>query len=812
MPFYFISAPCGSGKTYSLIQRACELAGQGRCVLILQPTKELIRKTIEHFLLPRLNHPPYQIFDGDNIKGSVASMLTEYSRGADKAGHIVFSTHQVLPYVRYWADKDQCDVCVDEAPQVLRHNCYEVPNTHKLITDLISMETHNSIYSRVEINKRYQAAMERIAKNKDHDEIYEKFRELSQTLINPHWQSFVNSEHFKKLIDGKNKTLSIHSVLMPSILNGFGSVVMAGANFRDTTVYLLWGQKGIEFQEDKALASKLRFQEHKNGHLITIKYADEKQWSRKRRLTPLKPDNKTTVFDAIVEAAKKEFSGSSFIWQANKRVPNNIFDGKGERLPNLPHGRNDFSKFNNIVFLSSLNPSSDHFRFLKSQGVSGEEVRRALYLAALYQSVMRTSIRDPDNTEPKKIVVPDYTAALYLQGLFPGSRIEKVETTIVDDGLPKKAGRPRWYQSGKDRVSAFRRRRRNAEAIEGLLRLGGPYPLGQKLGEEGEKCNEMGIEDSYTNYVTQHCSATVYMGKKKSTGLERYSYLNYSDVDQFVADLKTWHLRQLESKESNFLISPAIFDPQHPDREGNQQRGLKNIVYLRHIWMDFENGELKPDEIADLFPHLRLIVMNTYNHTPNEPRFRVIFPTNRRLTPLAYKLLWDEIAAKFEDAGYWVDKKKQQIGLRASGLDASPKNPNSLFFAPCEAKNPADSFFIDYNEQSRQLLDPRLWIENNVVPFRVPLIAEDQPFIEQRQVNWVKVEKATDEWRQADHREGDNPRFYQYARKLKWFGMSLPEIERKLRSEVQSANDPIKRRTKIPSIIASLERTWRKTG
>ena len=46
---------------------------------------------------------------------------------------------------------------------------------------------------------------------------------------------------------------------------------------------------------------------------------------------------------------------------------------------------------------------------------------------------------------------------------------------------------------------------------------GGPYPLGQELlGGEGEKCNEMGLEDLYTNYVTQHCSPPQCIWAKRS--------------------------------------------------------------------------------------------------------------------------------------------------------------------------------------------------------------------------------------------------------------------------------------------------------
>jgi hypothetical protein len=78
-----------------------------------------------------------------------------------------------------------------------------VPDTHKLITDLITLEPYNSVYSRVTVDK---VEMERIARNKNHDEVYETFRELCQTLLNPHWDSFVDTEKFKKLKSGKQKT------------------------------------------------------------------------------------------------------------------------------------------------------------------------------------------------------------------------------------------------------------------------------------------------------------------------------------------------------------------------------------------------------------------------------------------------------------------------------------------------------------------------------------------------------------------------------------------------------------------------------
>ena len=55
-------------------------------------------------------------------------------------------------------------------------------------------------------------------------------------------------------------------------------------------------------------------------------------------------------------------------------MPDTLFEGAGDRLPNAPHGLNRYSQINNAAFLSSLNPTTDHFRFLRTQGISGEDL------------------------------------------------------------------------------------------------------------------------------------------------------------------------------------------------------------------------------------------------------------------------------------------------------------------------------------------------------------------------------------------------------------------------------------------------------
>jgi hypothetical protein len=139
----------------------------------------------------------------------------------------------------------------------------------------------------------------------------------------------------------------------------------------------------------------------------------------------------------------------------------------------------------------------------------------------------------------------------------------------------------------------------------------------------------------------------------------------------------------VESKEANVLISPAIFDPNHPKAEGKTERGLHNIIAMRHLWMDFEEGDLTPEGMAELFPLIRSVVFNAYNHTSENPRFRVVIPFDYPISPENYAVLYNNVLAKIVDAGYGVGKSKG--GLR-SGLDVPRRPQRACFTFPVRQK------------------------------------------------------------------------------------------------------------------------------
>jgi hypothetical protein len=209
----------------------------------------------------------------------------------------------------------------------------------------------------------------------------------------------VHLEQFSKLLSGKGKALTIHSVLMPSVVNEFASVLIAGANFEDTGLFTLWSKMGVRFEADVGFTDELRYRTHTNGNLATVHFALDRNWSR--HLWEQSTDGKSNL-ERLRDAAKSIVDGREFLWQANKSVPDNFFRGCGQRLPNNPLGLNEFDTVHDMVFLSALNPSPAHAKFLHYRGLTSEEIERQGYCGVAYQAVMRTSL-EMQPIRPRKI-------------------------------------------------------------------------------------------------------------------------------------------------------------------------------------------------------------------------------------------------------------------------------------------------------------------------------------------------------------------------------------------------------------------------
>ncbi|WP_123834488.1 hypothetical protein [Methylobacterium currus] len=264
----------------------------------------------------------------------------------------------------------------------------------------------------------------------------------------------------------------------------------------------LFTARGIVFKPATSLARDLRYHAHEHGERIAILYAGEEPWSKRYRDRKLNGQD-ATVLDQIRAAVGDLVGDESFVWMGNTDLSDGFFAQTGAaRLPNTPHGLNGYQGYHNVVALSALNPPLAHFGFMEGRGINGEEMRTAHYRTAVYQAVMRCSIRNPDDATPKRVVVMDRDTAEWLADLFPGAKVEPLPGMGL---VPRKGqpGRRRKHASNADRVQAHREQEKrkllaHLDLINGTSLVTGRYPFFDQEVRAGMRevaCNEKALKE-----------------------------------------------------------------------------------------------------------------------------------------------------------------------------------------------------------------------------------------------------------------------------------------------------------------------------
>jgi hypothetical protein len=706
-------------------------------------------------------------------------------------------------------------------------------------------------------------SIKKIARNKSADDVLKLFGPLAHKVTSRDWQVHVHQGQYERLMRGEKEscTLTTYSILKPSLFEGFKRVVVASACMEETMFFRLFTAQGIKMKQMMgALAKDLRYHQHDHGDRITIYYASSEAWSKRYRDKLVDDGQGGTVRfgTRIKNAVGTLFGMEPFIWMGNKDLADNFFSQPGAvRLPNTPHGLNSYQGFHNVVVLSALNPPPIHFHFMETYSIDGDEVRAAHYKSAVYQAVMRCSIRNPKDETPKRVVVMDQDTAEWLADLFPGAKVEPLPGLGV---VPRKgkAGRPRQHadnaeKTRKHRETEKRKYLAQLDLINGTSLVTGRYPdLGQRLWAEMREfaCNEISLLEG--KFVTPKVTSSSTSGTAFATIYDALplDHVDYEDDDSFIDFLRELHDRVI-AKEDSGLFSPAHFDP---TKAAETSRGLDNITHVRGIWFDNDGGDLTPDAFADLFPYLRVVVWNTSSSTTATPRWRAFIPTTCAMSMDVHKLLMEQFKKVLKDAGYRskkeLEKPSRTKSLLCHGFDDSKFNAASLFYLPCQAKDPRDSFFRDYavDDLKRGPLDVHQWIDQCILslrpdpePMRVspePLAAkkplvlfedadndnvdgvdhrrEGRPKLEEVRRSLLarkaeslvgrrdeKVAKAVTEWRGTPPGMGHNG-FFKLGAALRGAGLDEFEIRMKLQEEALYANSPRKRRGEINGILKSL--------
>ena len=835
-----VDALSGAGKTYAAARHAHRMAQRGRKLLIVQPSLTLIDQTLADLasLSPAVAHRAIHGGTSANVVGDIVA----HSKACGQGGEVLLITHAAFMRLPYFDRRADWDVIVDEIPQADWCEEFRIPNTHRLVTDWIEIdpEARNLADNRyVRAFPSSRPALETMARNTQGDQVWDIFQQFANVLLSDHWAAYVLDDQYQNLLagQGERRSLLAFAVLRPTLFEGFASATVMGANLKESMLYHLWLAQGVEFRRHKALTAGLRYAEHGNGRLLTVRYASEEDWSKTYRDKPAVAGEPATVFDRVVESVLAAIGDEPFAWMANKDVED-PFTGRGTRLPNSPHGLNSFQHIHNAVVLSALNPPPAHFTFLETPGLNSEEVRRAGVRQAVYQAAMRISLRNPADLSPKQVIVMDRATADWLADLFPGCTVEPLAGLVA---MPAKGkpGRTRRHVCDADRKAAHRHRYKleleaALDLVNGSERVLGRAPhlaadLRRQMTEFGrgrdESLSAMGRADLHAMGGTLF--ASIY-------SREPFEAMERGDADTFIEALRRLHATALPAKEESGLISPAIFDPA---LSAETSRGLDNVRAVWGIWLDNDGGDLGHEAFARLFPRLRMVICNSYSSTPQAPRWRVFIPTTCAMSLAAYRAIAGQIMLTLNRAGYWSDRQladNPRIRSRLRhGFDMSKLVPSSLFYLPCQAKRPEGSFFVDHDDARRAPLDPFAWAgyaANRARPEPAPVAAAPappQPSVEpipmrvspakraameklraERDRGFAaerarRREEAVAAWRQSPAGTGHEA-FFRLALGLVRAGLPLPEVMATLHQEASFARHPEERRREIKDIVRTL--------
>ncbi|SHF71392.1 hypothetical protein SAMN02745157_2820 [Kaistia soli DSM 19436] len=802
MRLIYIDAPAGSGKTRALTEKARWLAHTGDNVLFVQPTKELIDRTIERQLASNQRHTRYEaIYSDDERRGvSVSKQIIERLKSGFDGGGVLFITHVAFLRLKWHGRLMGWHLMIDEVPTAFQ--CFEhtVPETHRILTDLIT-PGQSDIAGYPFAVVRDGTELRKMARNGEKDEVWAQFQAVASVLESTRWLTYLHGENFDGVRNGTMKKLLIFSLLQPSICDPFDGVTIAAANFRESMLFRLWSRQGVAFVENSADTAKLNYRSHENGRLLTIHYAYDGRWSKTGKGTALKRSEFETLMDLMVGKLRNRLGDQHFLWVANKGDPDNLFNGmNGLRLPNVPHGLNEFQDYNCVVFLSALRLSNPVRSWFEAMGISAIEIDAAIHMEAAYQAIARSSLRSENSVEHVHVYLPDLATAEWLQTKFPESTLDFLDWIPERLRHKKKAGRPRIHENDNDRRSHSRRKIELCNAISAtealinnrsalLERIERLLPQSELIGDETIYIddNNVAILSYGMRFDNVKCSTP------KAVLIER-------SEDQFIERLRQYGLVQARSdnKKKMEAISPAIYDA---FKAGQKRRGRQNIEFVSGVWIDVDRISCGPDNLSDIFRDCKFAIFNSVSNIDGKWRLHLYFPTKTIMPPESYKFIAERLATRIHES---VQDAHVEDKLA----------PTDLFLLPCLATDSSGNYFRYFNDAGRTSIDVQVWLQaalDDHLAGSTP--GDDIPFVESPTIdptfprNDVMIEKALTQWAQQGWKPGSgNEQFLKLALKLVRAGVDDDELQSLLRTAAGTANSPDDRRASIEGTVKSVRR------
>jgi hypothetical protein len=781
----YLSAKCGAGKTTAFISHI-ESNRYDHNFVYVAPTKRLIGQVQRRLTEKNISYRTITSDQSDEPVGiRIMKAMQEASSVAGAVLLVCWKGYESMPYI---PDAVDCLTAIDEVPQLDHAHDLTLPRNGHFIRDKLYIKRTIDGHIGV-VGAMNPSALKHQLKECLLDSAEEPFNKLYRDVLSPYKDVYINVDTWERLVernDYDTTDKSSNKILFLSLYNEklLKGALLLGANIEQSMLYdWLPRMHQVPFEKATFLEDGLRDVPARPDTKIYYLLGDR---NVSRTLLDKRDDQGLTVEDRMDLAVKDLFNDTLYLYAPNKTRNSPILETHkmARKLSPSCHGLNDYQDYHAIYFPAALNRTPQQFRMLKDLGFDIDEVHTGTSRETAYQAISRTSLRDPNSTEPVTIVVHDRATALMIGELIGTTNIEQLVEVV-----PYKA--PAYTSSDiKKRQRAMKISSRysstNCPPITSFKNNSGQNEL---LADEEPMNSNKQIKEGNSHLIYVAFHSNLYAKEDHEFRQERMT------LTKLISEFKTLSNSPMDKKEMSLLCNPSHYERQLDS--GGLRRG-KNFCHSSFLVLDFDSGDVSPEIFEELFwsqasrgNKRSLVMYNTFSRARDNPnRFRALMFYSQLAKDIDHhKACYDYVEQQLTKAGFPPHK---------SGLDTGFKSPVMSFFAPGTNRlEPESHLFLKRGTSTEQIQ------RYGLVPNEIWAISQKPvETVSESQINFNgDVDQITAKLRLMT--SGRNDEQFDVAFKLACQGMKEPEIRHILGSCLGTSD---KMKKKINDTIASLKK------
>lgn len=250
--------------------------------------------------------------------------------------------------------------------------------------------------------------------------------DIWRKITNPNYVIRCTWETGTNLMCNETKTTTLYVEVNPQLLEGWSSVWIAAARFESTFMGAWMDANSIQYNVTK------QFETHSVPAVFHMP-TEEFKWSKGCRTAN---PNIELDFRNYVNAHR-----TGKLYYNSNNDSNTVFVN-ADKISHNAHGVSAYRSRTDYAFMSAIQPNAGYSNYLKEIcGLSGKQLSFALSGYTAYQLIMRSALREADNTRAVNIFALDTEMLLSVMDLFDPKCYDALPNIQVEDSRTKKVSK-----------------------------------------------------------------------------------------------------------------------------------------------------------------------------------------------------------------------------------------------------------------------------------------------------------------------------------------------------------------------------------